>query len=340
MRASARRDGRPARALRRAHVARRAEAAAERRAARGDGSPPVWIIALPLVGAIAHPLRAAPGARRAPRWTTLGLMVGDARCSRCRSCACRWAAAYHFNEDVLWMPRFGIHYHVALDGISLWLVLLTSFITPIAAYASFGSIQTRIKDWCFALLLLEGAMLGAFLSLDLFLFYVFWELMLIPMYVMIGVWGGVEPHHSAVKFFLYTMFGSVLMLGRHPLRRVRVRARQRRACRASTTSSFSACSCRGTCRSGSGPPSRSPSSSRCRCCRCTRGCRTRTPRRRRRARSSWPRSCSRWGRTGTCASRWGSSPRRRAEFGAEPRRRRRPRRHHLRRALRVEAGAT
>ncbi len=120
---------------------------------------------------------------------------------------------FHFNEDVVWMPRFGIHYHVAIDGISLWLVMLTVFITPIATYASFGSIHTRLKDWCFALLLLEAAMIGAFLALDLFLFYVFWELMLIPMYLMIGVWGGSGRIYSAVKFFLYTFFGSVLMLG-------------------------------------------------------------------------------------------------------------------------------
>ena len=90
--------------------------------------------------------------------------------------------------------------------------MLTVLLQPVAAWASFGPIQTRVKDWCFALLLLEGAMLGAFLSLDLFLFYVFWELMLVPMYVMIGVWGGANRIKSAVKFFLYTMFGSVLML--------------------------------------------------------------------------------------------------------------------------------
>jgi NADH-quinone oxidoreductase subunit M len=91
--------------------------------------------------------------------------------------------------------------------------MLTVFITPIATYASFGSIHTRVKDWCFALLLLEGAMLGALLSLDLFVFFVFWELMLVPMYVMIGVWGGTARVRSAVKFFLYTMFGSIFMLG-------------------------------------------------------------------------------------------------------------------------------
>ena len=120
---------------------------------------------------------------------------------------------FHLDEDVVWIARYAIHYHVAIDGVSLWLVILTLFLTPIATYASFGSIHARIKDWCFALLMLEGAMIGAFLALDLFLFYSFWELMLIPMYVMIGVWGGQGRIRSAIKFFLYTMFGSVLMLG-------------------------------------------------------------------------------------------------------------------------------
>ncbi len=119
---------------------------------------------------------------------------------------------FHFNQDIVWLARFGIHYHVALDGISLWLVLLTTFTLPIAAYASFGSIHTRIKEWCFSLLLLEAALIGAFVAIDLFLFYVFWELMLIPMYIMIGVWGGSDRIRAAIKFFLYTMFGSVLML--------------------------------------------------------------------------------------------------------------------------------
>jgi NADH-quinone oxidoreductase subunit M len=121
-------------------------------------------------------------------------------------------AGWHFQYIKDWMPSLGIRYHVAIDGISLWLVLMTTFITPIAAYASFGSIKTRIKEFCFALLLLQGAMLGAFLALDLFLFYVFWELMLVPMFLMIGVWGGVDRIKAAIKFFLYTMAGSVLML--------------------------------------------------------------------------------------------------------------------------------
>jgi NADH-quinone oxidoreductase subunit M len=119
---------------------------------------------------------------------------------------------WHFQNVTEWIPSLGIRYHVAVDGISLWLVLLTTFTTPIAAYVSFGSIQTRIKDLCFAFLLLQGAMLGAFVSLDLFLFFVFWELMLVPMILMIGVWGGVEKIKAAYKFFLYTMTGSMLML--------------------------------------------------------------------------------------------------------------------------------
>ncbi|MDI3291164.1 NADH-quinone oxidoreductase subunit M [Polyangium sp. 15x6] len=121
-------------------------------------------------------------------------------------------AGWHFQYIKDWMPFLGIRYHVAIDGISLWLVLLTTFVTPIAAYASFGSIKTRIKEFCFALLLLQGGMIGAFVALDLFLFYVFWELMLVPMFMMIGVWGGADRVKAAIKFFLYTMAGSVLML--------------------------------------------------------------------------------------------------------------------------------
>ncbi len=121
-------------------------------------------------------------------------------------------AGWHHQYIKDWMPGLGIHWHVAVDGISLWLILLTTFITPIAVYASFGSIKTRIKELCFAFLLLQGAMIGAFVALDLFQFYVFWELMLVPMYIMIGIWGGAEKVKAAVKFFLYTMSGSVLML--------------------------------------------------------------------------------------------------------------------------------
>ena len=119
---------------------------------------------------------------------------------------------WHFQHIATWVPMFGIRYHVAVDGVSMWLIILSTVSTPIAAYVSFGSLKTRIKDLCFAFLLLHGAMMGAFVSLDLFLFFVFWELLFIPMIVMIGVWGGVEKVKAAYKFFIYTMVGSMLML--------------------------------------------------------------------------------------------------------------------------------
>ena len=123
-------------------------------------------------------------------------------------------AAYQFVERYPWIitSTVRIHYHLGVDGISLWLVLLTTFISPIALYASWSTITTRIKEYAFAFLLLELAMLGVFFSLDLFLFYVFWELMLVPMYLIIGVWGHQDRVYAALKFFLYTTVGGLLML--------------------------------------------------------------------------------------------------------------------------------
>src|SRR6478736_2664930 len=119
---------------------------------------------------------------------------------------------WHYQHIVEWVPAFGIRYHVAVDGVTMWMILLSTLTTPIAAYVAFGSLKTRIKDLCFAFLLLHGAMMGVFVSLDMFLFFVFWELMVVPMVVMIGVWGGTEKIKAAYKFFLYTMVGSMLML--------------------------------------------------------------------------------------------------------------------------------
>jgi len=185
--------------------------------AGAGGQPPTeaghllsWIVFFPIGSAVAVLLLPRDKAELI-KGLTLALMLG-AFCFTLPLLGVTMGRGYHFNENVAWIPAFGIHYHLAIDGVTLWLVLLTTFITPIATYASFGSIETRTKEWCFSLLMLEGGMLGAFLSLDLFLFYVFWELMLIPMYVMIGVWGGTNRIKSAIKFFLYTMFGSVLML--------------------------------------------------------------------------------------------------------------------------------
>jgi NADH-quinone oxidoreductase subunit M len=170
-----------------------------------------WLIFMPIGGAIGV-LFVPRQSHAILRWTTLAVMLATLVIA-IPILHVPMARTYHFNQDVPWLPQFGIHYHVAIDGISLWLVMLTVFVTPIAAFASFGPIEKRLKDWCFALLLLEGGMIGTFLALDLFVFYIFWEVMLIPMYVMIGVWGGTNRIRSAIKFFLYTFFGSVLMLG-------------------------------------------------------------------------------------------------------------------------------
>jgi NADH-quinone oxidoreductase subunit M len=121
-------------------------------------------------------------------------------------------AAMQFTERHLIVPKYGIAYSVAVDGMSLWLVMLTTFIVPLATYASWTHIDTKIKEYAVSLLLLETAMLGAFFAQDLVLFYVFWELMLVPMLLIIGIWGGVQRIYAAVKFFLFTMVGSMLML--------------------------------------------------------------------------------------------------------------------------------
>ena len=111
-----------------------------------------------------------------------------------------------------WIATWGVRYHVGVDGISLFLVLLTTFLTPLCILASWRYITDRVKAFMIAFLLLETAMLGTFAALDVFLFYVFWEAMLVPMYLIIGVWGGPRRIYAAVKFFLFTMAGSVLML--------------------------------------------------------------------------------------------------------------------------------
>ena len=119
---------------------------------------------------------------------------------------------YQFMERYAWAPSLGINYILGVDGISLLLVLLTTFLGPIVILASWENIKDRPVTYLFLMLLLETGMLGVFLALDLVLFYVFWELTLIPMYFIIGVWGGARRVYAAVKFFIYTMTGSALML--------------------------------------------------------------------------------------------------------------------------------
>ena len=121
-------------------------------------------------------------------------------------------AAMQFSERHVLVPQYGITYSLGVDGMSLWLVLLTTFIMPLATFASWTHIETKLKEYAICLLVLQTAMLYAFVALDLFLFYVFWELMLVPMLLIIGIWGGVQRIYASVKFFLFTMVGSLLML--------------------------------------------------------------------------------------------------------------------------------
>ena len=122
------------------------------------------------------------------------------------------SADYQFVERHAWLPDFGISYHIGVDGISLLLVVLTTFLTPLSLLCSWPSIEQRVREFSFFMLALEAAMIGVFISLDLFLFYLFWDAMLIPMYFLIGIWGYDRRVYASIKFILYTMAGSVLML--------------------------------------------------------------------------------------------------------------------------------
>jgi len=117
-----------------------------------------------------------------------------------------------FTEKLAWIPQWNMNYSLGLDGISVLFVLLSTLITILCILISWNSIKMKVKEFYISLLFLEGAMIGVFCSLDFMLFYIFWEAMLIPMYLLIGVWGGPNRIYAAVKFFLYTLVGSVLML--------------------------------------------------------------------------------------------------------------------------------
>jgi NADH-quinone oxidoreductase subunit M len=172
-----------------------------------------WV--LPLAGAVALLLIGNADGRRdgVIRWVsllatlstfvvTLGIWAGFDSAS----------PDFQFVARVPWIPAFGIDYYVGVDGISLLLVVLTAFLSPIALLSSWGSIERKVKEFSIFMLALEAAMIGVFISLDLFLFYVFWDAMLVPMYFLIGVWGYDQRIYAAIKFMLYTMAGSVLML--------------------------------------------------------------------------------------------------------------------------------
>jgi NADH-quinone oxidoreductase subunit M len=124
----------------------------------------------------------------------------------------RGHGGFQFEQDVQWISTPNIHYHLAIDGISMWLVLLTTFLTPLCVLISWKSVHDRVKEFFILLLVLETALIGVFVSLDLFLFYFFWEASLVPMALLIGVYGHERRVYAAVKFFLFTMIASVFML--------------------------------------------------------------------------------------------------------------------------------
>ena len=119
---------------------------------------------------------------------------------------------YQFEEKAEWLPGTGIGYHMGVDGISMPFVLLSTFLTPLSILASWRSIKVRVREYMIAFLVLETMMVGMFASLDMLMFYLFFEAVLIPMFIIIGVWGGARRVYAAFKFFLYTLLGSVLML--------------------------------------------------------------------------------------------------------------------------------
>ena len=168
------------------------------------------LIFLPLAGSVV--LLASPRESFARMWTlavtaltalvSIPLLVGFDPGS----------AHYQFAEQHAWIPRLGISYVVGVDGISILLVLLTTLIMPFCVLASWNYIQTRVVPFMFCLLVMETAMIGVFAALDFILFYIFWEFMLIPMYLLIAIWGGPRKVYASIKFFLYTLAGSVLLL--------------------------------------------------------------------------------------------------------------------------------
>jgi NADH-quinone oxidoreductase subunit M len=167
---------------------------------------------LPLVGALI--VAVLPSAERGLlrgftfAWSTLIFVLSLALLITFKS----GTADMQFTENVEWIPAFGIGYRMGVDGISLFLVMLTTFLTPIVVLSAFKAVEKGVKGYMFSLLFLEAGMVGTLVSLDVFLFYVFWELMLVPMYFLIGIWGGENRLYASVKFFIYTMVGSLLML--------------------------------------------------------------------------------------------------------------------------------
>ena len=169
------------------------------------------LVFLPVAGAVVVALLPR-GAVRAQKLVALAVTSVVFAASLALVTGFKAAPGMQFEARRAWLPDWGISYHVGIDGLSLWLVILTTFLTPLALLGSWSSIDRRVREFNVFMLLLEAGMLGVFVALDLFLFYIFWEAMLIPMYFLIGIWGHERRIYAAIKFFLYTMAGSVLML--------------------------------------------------------------------------------------------------------------------------------
>src|ERR1043166_6130860 len=173
------------------------------------------IILLPVVGALATVAYSLlPNKQEAGyKWIALGFSLVEFALSLLLIGGLAVGSPeFHFVDDVLWIGTIGAHYHVGVDGISLWLVLLTTLLMPIAILSSWTAIQKRQLSYYMFLLLLLSAMIGVFVSLDLLLFYLFFEASLVPMFFLIGIWGGERRIYAAIKFFIYTAVGSLLML--------------------------------------------------------------------------------------------------------------------------------
>ena len=174
------------------------------------------ITLLPLAGAIALLLigRGAKPNEARLKWTALLFSLATFLVSLALPIGFSKDAGLQFQTNVEWINAFnlGVRYHVAVDGLSLWLVILTTFLVPLALLSSWNSIHKRPREFLVSMLALETGMLGVFVAMDMFLFYLFWEVMLVPMYFLIGVWGGERRIYAAVKFVIYTVVGSLLML--------------------------------------------------------------------------------------------------------------------------------
>jgi NADH-quinone oxidoreductase subunit M len=172
------------------------------------------LILLPFIGALAIVGYSLLPAKRESnyRWIALGFSVLEFVASLLLIRGAGSGTGFRFVDDVLWIGSIGAHYHVGVDGISLWLVILTTLLMPIAILSSWTAIHKRELAYYMFLLMLLSAMIGVFVSLDLLLFYLFFEASLVPMFFLIGIWGGERRIYAAVKFFIYTAVGSLLML--------------------------------------------------------------------------------------------------------------------------------